>query len=523
MLKVESYRKGIVLSSAFNVFNKVLLFVNSLLIAYYFGTQLKMDIYFYAYNTVLIVSTFLSAANTSVVIPESMRIRVRQNEDHAEGFLNLFIFGYLGLTLLLGFVFWANPVRIFTTISKYDTGVLQQQVNILTRAVPLLVLVPMTTLLTDILASYRFFTIPVIASIVNSVFSLVFLVAFHRSLDVQSILLGLLISYSANILMLLLLMKRSLHWNFRNRPRGWPKTAMHNILISQTGNLLTSLGTYAPLYFLSGTVSGIVASLNYAQQLVGQANSLITIQVAMVSRIKLSELYAQRKYKKVNEIFISTIRFLLFVLLPVSGLMFLYADEIVSVLFKRGSFDERSVQLSGDMLRYLALSLPFTAIVSIAANLYIAAQLIKISIAYQVISNAVLIGLIAVCTARLGYIGYPVAYLVINIVNAGVVYIYCANFFPFIRYTIVMRYLGLLFVYNAAIVLILRWLGMHHSGASRLETIVIGGTIYLTAMLVLTFRFKLNEDFNNLLTSVWQRVGSSKTNPTFPHAPESKR
>ena len=54
--KVESYKKGIALSTLYNVFNKGLVFCLSLLIAYFFGAQLKVDIYFYAYNTIVIFS-----------------------------------------------------------------------------------------------------------------------------------------------------------------------------------------------------------------------------------------------------------------------------------------------------------------------------------------------------------------------------------------------------------------------------------------------------------------------------------
>src|SRR5256885_464037 len=93
-IKAESYKKGIFLSTVFNIVNKGLVFCNSLIIAFFFGAQLKMDIYFYSYNTIVILSTFITSLNASVLIPESMRLRTRQGEEPAIQFLNFFLYLY---------------------------------------------------------------------------------------------------------------------------------------------------------------------------------------------------------------------------------------------------------------------------------------------------------------------------------------------------------------------------------------------------------------------------------------------
>lgn len=46
LFQFESYKKGIVLSTIFNILNKGLVFLSSLVVAFYFGTQLKTDIFF---------------------------------------------------------------------------------------------------------------------------------------------------------------------------------------------------------------------------------------------------------------------------------------------------------------------------------------------------------------------------------------------------------------------------------------------------------------------------------------------
>jgi putative peptidoglycan lipid II flippase len=510
LLKVESYRKGIVLSTFFNIVNKVFVFLNSLAIAYFFGTQLKVDLYFYAFNTVLLIVTFISTLNSSVLIPESMRIRKHEHPGNVISFFNFFIYSYLVITVLLCLLFFINPVSAFVVISNYNPAILQKEAAILYLSVPLILLMTLTTMLTDILTSYRFFTVPMVAAIINSLFSLVFIFLFHKTLDVRSITLGLLISYSVNIGFLFFLLKKYIHWHFRFEWIKLGKKTWANIFYAQMGNFVTSLGGYAPLYFLSGANSGIIAALNYAQQISTQPTSFLTNQFANVSRIKMSELYVAGDFVKVNEVFQSTIRFLLFVLIPISGILYLYADDIVVVLFKRGSFDSDSVKLSSDFLRYLGLSLPFTAVISIAGNLYVAAQKIKISIGYQIMSNLLLIGLVYFFLKWFGYTGYPIAFFFVNFINVLVVYIFCRFFFPFIRYGLILKYMAIIIGINIPVLFLLKTMGILTAHSGAFVIVAAGCSVYAVLLLCINHFFHLNVDFTRFLNNIRSRITGRK-------------
>jgi putative peptidoglycan lipid II flippase len=297
-------------------------------------------------------------------------------------------------------------------------------------------------------------------------------------------------------------MRKRLKWNFSVRKLSIPKKLWESIFIVQSGNLIAGLGTYAPFYFLSGVGVGIIASLNYAQQIIAQPVSFITNQVSAVSRIKISELYAFSEHNKINDVFKSTVNFLIFILSPISGVLFLYSHEIITVLFERGSFNETSVEQSSQLLRFLALSLPFTAVASIAGNLYFAGRLIKPGILYQITSNLLLIALMAICIKKAGYIGYPVAYLIMNIINVLVVYIFCEKKFPFIEYSKVLKYLFLIILFHAAIVIILERLKSAMDSFSDLSVLLVGGILYAGVVLLISLTMKINTEFNNFISKL---------------------
>ena len=144
-----------------------------------------------------------------------MRIRVKEGEEKAKGFLNLFIYGYIALTAIIAIVFLAAPVHIFKAMSGFELQSIQDQKNILLLAVPLILMMPLVNLLTDTMASYKYFTMPMIAGIINGIFSIAFVVIFHSVLDITSLLFGLIASYSINLFLLIFLMVKNLSWNFR--------------------------------------------------------------------------------------------------------------------------------------------------------------------------------------------------------------------------------------------------------------------------------------------------------------------
>jgi len=444
MLRAESYKKGILFSTGFNVLNKGLAFVNNLAIAYFFGTQLSVDVYFYTFNTIILLVTYLNSVNVGVLVPESMKIRASGHPEKAFSFFNVFIAGYVLLTALLCAIAWINPIGIFTSLSKFDKVVLEQEFTLMLWVIPLLMLISITNLLTEIIVSYRFFSMPMIAGSINSTLSFVMLLVFHDRWGMLSVVAGLIISHCLNIGLLVLIMLRGLHWKFSFVWVKIDKKVWQNIGMAQLGNLATVLSAYAPLYLLSGFPGGVVAAFNYAQQIVVQPTNLLTNQFASVSRIRINELYVSKDYSGLNRVLASTIRFLLFLLVPVCGILFLFPEQVVTVLLKRGSFSSQSVADVSVFLRFLALSVPFTAVWSIVSNLFVSAQLIKQSVWYQIFNNLLLIAFTYLGLQWLGKEGYPLAYLAINVMNVLAVQWFCKRYFPYIKYSVVLRYILLL-------------------------------------------------------------------------------
>lgn len=499
LLKTESYKRGIVSSTFFNILNKSLVFINSLIVAFYFGTQLKTDIYFYAYNTIVILSAFITSLNSSVLIPESMRIRVEEGERQSMHFLNFFLYGSGLITLLICLFLIADPVKAFHLASSFDLKALEQYRKILLLAAPLILLMPLVNLLTDILTSYKYFTIPMLAGIVNGLFAISFIILFHRSLDIVSILAGLLVSYTINLLLLILLMRKRIRWNFSFKWVRIERRIWRNIGFAQLGNISTSVSSYLPLYLLSGFTAGVITSLNYAQQVASIPTTLITNQFSAIAGIKFNELTAKKDPGGLNRYFLDVSNFLIFILVPITCISFLYSDEIFSILYHRGAFGADSVNNSAHFFRYLIILLPMLAVNTLVARLFMASYLIKQAFWYQITLNTVLIVFIYIGIRAIGIEGYFISLVSVYVLSTVLQTYMLKRFLSYIDYHVMLKKFLAVLVINLALLWVTsRFSLLLFAHTNHYTAILVGCCIYFLPLVLLNHLLKVNKLFADI-------------------------
>ena len=102
-LKTESFARGMWLSVVFNILAKGILFLLTILLAAYFGSNIKTDIYFFVYGSMVLLAGFINAIDHAVLIPQSMRLRQSDGDAAAMAFLNYFfrIYIFIGLAFVV--------------------------------------------------------------------------------------------------------------------------------------------------------------------------------------------------------------------------------------------------------------------------------------------------------------------------------------------------------------------------------------------------------------------------------------
>ena len=492
-IRNESYKKGLLLSVVFNIIAKAILFILTICIAGLFGSNIKTDIYFFVFGSMVLLSGFINNIDTMVLIPESMRLREKEGDIVAMAFLNYFF----RLYILAGIVFIAGIFLLGTKLLGYvsrfsATDIITYKNYFLIGSFYFLFLV-LTNYINNILTSLKFFTIPMIISGFNSFMVIAGIFLLHRKYDMESVFISGVAAYLLNLVILVLVMKKIVHWNFYTRAAGIRKKLWNNIAWTEAGQMVTLAGSFFPLFLLSGFGKGVISVMNYGKNIADIPNTIFTAQLASVSGIKLNEQFARNDRSGMNENFLKIAKLLVFILVPASCFMWVFAVPVVELFYKHGNFNDSSVLEAARFLQLLSLTIFSVGVNAIVTRLFIATQSIRQAFLYQVGMNLFLIGAIWVFSEFYGAYGYPYGTITMNILNYFMMYFICRKLSIPVTYSPLFKYTLIIILVNTMIAAILYFISpfIRISTAINLICFFI---LYLTVLLGINKKFKLNKE-----------------------------
>ncbi len=504
LIKSESYKRGTVLSVLFNIVSKAILFLLTIIIARYFGSNIKTDIYFFVFATMILFSSFVNAIDTSVLIPESMRLRQTEGEVPANAFLNFFLLIYVIIAGLFTIAMYFFGTAVFSLISKFSESDIILYHDYFWIGSFFFIFHVLTNYLNNILTSLKFFSVPMVISSFKSCIVIVCIFLLKDGYDVLSVFIGGLISYAINLLMQLYFLHKVAGWHFNFKRVSIKKKIWSNVFYAELGQVATVASSIFPLYLLSGFGSGIISVMNYGKNIADIPNTLVTSQFSNVSGIKLNEEVARRDFAAMNETFLRTSKLLVFLLVPMGFFCFVFATPIVELFYKSRNFSDASVIDAALFLKLLAVTIFSMGINAMVTRLFIAMQAIKQAFFYQIILSALLIIAIWLCTKYYGAFGYPVGVIAINIVNFFGMYIICKKLLPQIEYAALMKYTAIIVLLNMAISAAL-YFALNYRSLNGVLQLVSGFLLYLVILLWLNKKLKLNMELTHMINHLKQR------------------
>lgn len=412
MLKSESYRKGIIVSTLTNVLAKGIGFLNTLIIAFYFGANTGTDIYFYILSVATLITSTINGVDYLVLIPEAMKIRERKSEQASQTFINFFIYSYICIGLVLAIIGNLIPIVFYTAFSKYDVQLLKSNTELLYLGSFIIFFQLINNFLSAVLTSYKYFTASIISGLINTIFSITFTLLLHNKIGLTGTLLGITLGNCINFVILLYVLKRFQNWKFRNVKFMRDKTVWKNIGLMQINIFPVWMRNYFTIYFLTGMGVGVITSLNMAQMLASLPEIFILSQVTSIIGIKFSELAAKKEMVETNILLINILKTLFVIIIPIALIMMIANKEVIQIVFERGSFQKNSIITTSFCFFYFALLLPTKIFDILFTRLFTSFQLYGISTLFAFIAHTIITIVLYVLTTHFHLQGFFVALLI---------------------------------------------------------------------------------------------------------------
>lgn len=404
--KLQTSSEAVISTISLSFISKALAFSQSIVVTYIFGTQMSTDITLYLVSIVAMLTILVNALDEGVFIPLILKIRNSVSEDESRKLISFLYIIYLSAGGGLAVIMTLFPVEILSFFSKFSTGSIRENIVIVRCIAPTILLSVINIFVLDVLVSYRRFALTVLFDIAKSLMTLLFVICFKDVLDVKSLAAGVLAASLLQFCILNVIMQVQLKCKVRPRACGIDKQTLRNLIYILAANISTFFYGFVCMYLLSGFEEGVYSAVSYSEKLYASINTIFTGQISTVIGISIIDLYIVGNYTRLNDIFMSYLKAGFFIITPVCFILSLNSDTVISILFGRGEFTQKSVYMTAGFFMYFVLSIPVRLVYSLIERLMIAKQIQKSVFYWQVFESILGIIITGAFIVKFGYKGY---------------------------------------------------------------------------------------------------------------------
>ncbi|MCD4651839.1 MAG: murein biosynthesis integral membrane protein MurJ [Candidatus Cloacimonetes bacterium] len=363
--------------------SRILGLVREVMMAFFFGATWVADAFNLAFTIPnLLRSLFGEGQLTAAFLPIYSDIGVKQGRAKQINFaLNVLWLLTMLLTLLslLGMLFAPQLVRL---IAPGFQGEVYDLTWKLTRLLfPFLLLIGVSSLLGPILNAHGHYFIPGLASALFNIGMLGLLGGFYLLYPAEDsetyvwvfsygVLVGGVLQTIINFP---LLYKTGYRFRVILKLSGEAMSSLFKRFIpGVVGVGIRQINLLVDRILASLLIEGSISALTYANRLMYLPFSLVGVATGTVAIAHFSRHAAEGDWKTLSEKLRFAVFMLIYVMLPVSVVLIVLGQDILRLLFLRGAFDARALEMTRTALVYYALGLVFISLHRVIVTVFYA-------------------------------------------------------------------------------------------------------------------------------------------------------
>jgi len=387
-------------------------FLREIIIAYRFGTTIEYDVYLVAVSIPIALYTLSGYTFSNLFIPNYSQAisgtdkRFGLREVWAD--FNLTLLAAVAAMLLIIAI---APQIICLIAPGLDPARLPEASLIIRISAVIVVLAVFEAFFRSVLNAEKHFLIPAAGPILANVFIIGTIILFSRSLSTLAILYGLVAGYLAQTLLVYFPFRKTKilsHFHpglFRHQSGRFISIALILLMIDSA----TQLYAIIDRYFASGLEPGIVSALGYCYLLIMLPVAIVAYALSTALFPYITDAFVTRDHQRGVHLLNRGITVSLLLALPVTMLIWVFADKIVILLFRRGAFDMQSVTYTSTLLKYMALGLCGQFIIAVMSRPYYATRKYWILAGFVIVALITKAGISIIGVKTWGYLGLAVA------------------------------------------------------------------------------------------------------------------
>jgi putative peptidoglycan lipid II flippase len=334
-----------------------------LIVAGYFGVSEAVDAFLIAFLLPMFAINVLAGSFSAALMPTYIRTRDSKGLIAAQQlFSSAMALGILFLVAAAIVLAVIAPTILPILGSGFSANTMGLTQNLFYWLLPVLVFTGISQLYSTAMNAGERFALVALAPTVTPICAVIFLVLLVDRWNIQALAIGTLFGSVVEILILAYVATRR-GISFCPRWGG-----------GITEELRVVIGQYMPMvagaFLMSGTVlvdqamaamleSGSVATLNFANRVVALVLGVGSMALGTAVLPHFSRMVADNDWSGVHHTFKTYALLITFLSIPITAILFLFSESIISVLFERGAFEAEDTRLVGQVQAYYVLQIPF--------------------------------------------------------------------------------------------------------------------------------------------------------------------
>lgn len=387
------------------------------LIAKQFGGSQGSDAYFFLTSLSILASGIIGSLLGTVFLPTFINLLEKGDKSVADHFASsIFSWCFLIVSAVaLPIGVWNE--KFFLSISRFDSSQISQMQPVLKYFSVILLFSLITEFFRIMALSLGKFSIAALTGIFPPLFLIIFLLFFQKKLLEEALVASLLgAKITALIILVAVVWKKGIRitLSFRKDP--------HTFRFVRTSgpywfaNVVTNSATFFCDYMASGLGLGVVTSLAYAQRIFLLPLTVFLHPLVEISRTKFAQFQSHSDSTSLNSYYNNLMRFSLYFSVPLSALYIVFSEEIISAMFQGGAFQAENVLIAASCLNMYAWTIPLASVFMINGRACESYQRLLWPSIFGSIGNILAIIATYVLVSKLGFIGIPLAKLVVDLI-----------------------------------------------------------------------------------------------------------
>ena len=407
----SSIAKSAFLVTAMMLAFKLLAFVKQAVIAYFFGATVETDTYFIAWGFISGISEAIVYALLVSLVAIYTQLRLTRKKEEADrlvnGLLEILLPAFAVGTAVICF---AAPWLSMILAPSYGGSSRTLLISFTQILSPVLIFGALEFVLSAVMDSHKSFYIPRLQSLIYSLSVIAACFILVKPLGVNALVAA---QYFSNICFAILLIAAVRKYHRFSTVKISKIPELKNVLMTAIplfiGNSALQINQMVDRSITSSLQGGATSALSYCHTLEQFVTNIMIVNIGNVMFANFAGFVAQKEEQKIEQTLAKAINVLIIILTAVSVITIVSARDIVSIVYYRGCFSRKAVDLTALALIGYALSFVAVAVRDLSVKSLYAFKDTKSPVVACTICIAVNIMLSIILSRYLGIIGVSAA------------------------------------------------------------------------------------------------------------------